>query len=107
MTEFRCGSCKEVHNLSQKARYCPNCGSSSLNLVVKEQAEPATRETIGVYSPKIETVAATAPAFIPNSVAEGIQVKGVDDAPGFSEPDPEPTSPAEAEEQPRRRSKRS
>ncbi len=52
MTEFRCGSCKELLNLSDKARFCPNCGSTSLNLVVKEQAEPAAKETIGVYTPE-------------------------------------------------------
>ncbi len=52
MTEFRCDNCKEIHNLSQRAKFCPNCGSTSLNLVVKEQSEPSAKETIGVYTPE-------------------------------------------------------
>ncbi len=36
MTEYKCGNCREVHILSPKARFCPSCGSSSLNLVIKE-----------------------------------------------------------------------
>jgi len=51
LTEFKCGNCKEVHILSPKARFCPNCGSSSLNLIIKELKEPAQKETLGVYSP--------------------------------------------------------
>jgi len=51
LTEFKCGNCREVHILSPKARFCPNCGSSSLNLIVKELKEPAQKETLGVYSP--------------------------------------------------------
>ncbi len=51
MTEYKCGNCREVHILSPKARFCPNCGSSSLNLVIKELEEPAQKETLGVYSP--------------------------------------------------------
>ncbi len=50
MTQFKCGNCQEIQKLSPKSRFCPICGSSSLNLVVKEQAEPASRETIGVYT---------------------------------------------------------
>jgi hypothetical protein len=52
MTEFKCGSCREVFVLSPKAKFCPNCGSSSLNLVIKELTEPAQKETLGVYSPR-------------------------------------------------------
>ena len=52
MTEFKCGNCQEIQNLHPKSRFCPICGSTSLNLVVKEQAEPASRETIGVYTPQ-------------------------------------------------------
>ncbi len=51
LTEFKCGNCKEVHILSPKARFCPDRGSSSLNLIIKELKEPAQRETLGVYSP--------------------------------------------------------
>ena len=51
LTEFKCENCKEVHILSPKARLCPNCGSSSLNLIIKELKEPAQKETLGVYSP--------------------------------------------------------
>ncbi len=50
MTQFKCGSCQEIQNLSPKSKFCPICGSTSLNLVVKEQAEPAAKETIGVYT---------------------------------------------------------
>ena len=93
MTEFRCGSCKEISNLSQKSRYCPNCGSSSLNLVVKEQAEPAAKETIGVYTPPpADTYTATAHAFLPEIVKDALI---------------EATTPTLEEDQPRRRSKRS
>jgi len=52
MTEFKCGNCQEIQNLHPNSRFCPICGSTSLNLVVKEQAEPASRETIGVYTPQ-------------------------------------------------------
>ena len=55
MTQFKCGNCQEIQNLSPKSRFCPICGSSSLNLVVKEQAEPASKETIGVYTPSVIT----------------------------------------------------
>jgi hypothetical protein len=65
MTEFNCGNCKEVHILSPKARFCPDCGSSSLNLIIKELKEPAQRETLGVYSP--QTIA-------------GIEGEGIDTA---------------------------
>ena len=51
MTEFKCGNCREVFVLSPKARFFPNCGSSSLNLIIKELKEPAQKETLGVYSP--------------------------------------------------------
>ncbi len=47
--EYKCGSCREVSVLSPKSKFCPICGSSSLILVVKEQVEPAQRETVGVY----------------------------------------------------------
>ncbi len=59
MTQFKCGSCQEIQNLSPKSRFCPICGSTSLVLVVKEQAEPSSKETVGVYTPM---VAETAPA---------------------------------------------
>jgi DNA-directed RNA polymerase subunit RPC12/RpoP len=52
MTEFKCGNCKEVLILSPQARFCPECGSTSLNLIVKELKEPAQKETLGVYSPQ-------------------------------------------------------
>ena len=52
MTEFKCGNCKEVLILSPRARFCPECGSTSLNLIVKELKEPAQKETLGVYSPQ-------------------------------------------------------
>jgi len=51
LTEFKCGNCREVHVLSPKAKFCTNCGSSSLNLIIKELKEPAQKETLGVYSP--------------------------------------------------------
>jgi rRNA maturation endonuclease Nob1 len=54
MTEFNCGSCREVFVLSPRAKFCPECGSSSLNLVIKELTEPAQKETLGVYSPSDE-----------------------------------------------------
>ena len=47
--EYKCGSCREVSLLSPEAKFCPVCGSSSLILVVKEQAEPNQKETVGVY----------------------------------------------------------
>lgn len=47
--EYKCGSCREVISLSPKAKFCPVCGSSSLILVVKEQAEPHQKETVGVH----------------------------------------------------------
>ena len=56
MTEFKCGNCKEVHVLNSRAKFCPNCGSSSLNLVIKELTEPAQKETLGVYSPEATPV---------------------------------------------------
>jgi DNA-directed RNA polymerase subunit RPC12/RpoP len=52
MTEFKCGNCKEILILSPRARFCPECGSTSLNLIVKELMEPAQKETLGVYSPQ-------------------------------------------------------
>jgi len=52
LTEFKCGNCREVFVLSPKAKFCPNCGSSSLNLLIKELKEPAQKETLGVYSPE-------------------------------------------------------
>jgi len=55
MTEFKCGNCKEVLILSPRARFCPECGSTSLNLIVKELKEPAQKETLGVYSPQNTT----------------------------------------------------
>jgi hypothetical protein len=61
LTEFKCGNCKEVHILSPKARFCPNCGSSSLNLIIKELKEPAQKETLGVYSPDTIHEGATFP----------------------------------------------
>jgi hypothetical protein len=51
MTEYKCGNCREILILSPKARFCPECGSSSLNLVIRELKEPSQKETIGVYSP--------------------------------------------------------
>jgi LSD1 subclass zinc finger protein len=54
MTEFRCGSCREILRLPPNAKFCSICGSTSLNPIVKEQAEPASRETIGVYTPPVE-----------------------------------------------------
>jgi len=51
MTEYKCGNCREVHVLSPKAKLCPNCGSSSLSLLIKELTEPTQKETLGVYSP--------------------------------------------------------
>jgi hypothetical protein len=54
MTQFKCGNCQEIHNISPNARFCPTCGSSSLNLVVKEQVEPMSKETIGVYTAPVE-----------------------------------------------------
>ncbi len=54
MTQYACGNCRELSNLSPRARFCPVCGSTSLILIVKEQAEPAARETIGVYTPEPE-----------------------------------------------------
>jgi hypothetical protein len=53
--EYKCGSCREVSTLSPRAKFCPVCGSSSLILVVKEQAEPTQKETVGVY--KTATIA--------------------------------------------------
>ncbi len=53
MTQFKCGNCEEIQNLHPKSRFCPICGSTSLNLIVKEQAEPAAKETIGVYTPPV------------------------------------------------------
>jgi len=47
--EYKCGSCREVSALSPKSKFCPICGSSSLILVVKEQAEPHQKETVGVH----------------------------------------------------------
>ncbi len=54
MTQFKCGNCQEIHNITHKTRFCPTCGSTSLNLVVKEQAESMSKETIGVYTSVVE-----------------------------------------------------
>ncbi len=54
MTQYTCGSCRELSNLSPRARFCPVCGSTSLVLLIKEQVEPAARESIGVYTPEPE-----------------------------------------------------
>ncbi len=51
MTEYKCGSCREIHLLKQGSRFCPSCGSTSLVLVIKELVEPAQKETLGVYTP--------------------------------------------------------
>ena len=57
--EYKCGSCREISVLSPKSKFCPICGSSSLVLVVRELAEPAQKETVGVY--KSATIAASEP----------------------------------------------
>lgn len=52
MPEYKCGNCKETLSLSPRAKFCPECGSSSLNMIIKEvKAEPSSKETVGVYSP--------------------------------------------------------
>jgi hypothetical protein len=79
--EYKCGSCREISALSPKARFCPVCGSSSLVLVVKELAEPAQKETVGVYKtatieqPLVEqmpgmTVPETEPAELKRTLEE-------------------------------------
>jgi len=78
MTEFKCGNCKEVLILSPRARFCPECGSTSLNLIVKELKEPAQKETLGVYSPQ---------------TSAGVDVRSIDTA----------ELAREEEDQPRRR----
>jgi len=80
LTEYKCGNCREVHVLSPKARFCPDCGSSSLHLVIKELKEPAQKETIGVYSPpptmaELESVAAI------NEVLPDTSIKEEEDQP--------------------------
>ncbi len=52
MTEYKCESCREVHILSPKARFCPTCGSTSLVLIIKELEEPAQKESLGVLKPR-------------------------------------------------------
>jgi hypothetical protein len=39
MTQYQCGNCRELSLLGPSARFCPYCGSSSLILVIKEEAE--------------------------------------------------------------------
>jgi len=39
MTEYKCGNCREISRLGPSARFCPYCGSSSLNLIIKEASE--------------------------------------------------------------------
>jgi hypothetical protein len=85
--EYKCGSCREISALSPKARFCPVCGSSSLILVVKEQAEPVQKETVGVY--KTATIATERSGFI-----------GIIPAPVEPEPD---TMTKEEEDRPRRK----
>lgn len=38
MTEYKCGNCSEISRLGPNARFCPYCGSTSLNLVIKEES---------------------------------------------------------------------
>ena len=82
--EYKCGSCREVSVLSPKSKFCPICGSSSLILVVKEQAESPAKETVGVYK------SAT-----------------IQESPGMTVPEIEPAelkkALAEEEDRPRRR----
>ncbi len=52
MPEYKCGNCSEHFKAGPKARFCPYCGSSSLNLVIRELKEPAQKETVGVYEPE-------------------------------------------------------
>jgi len=61
--EYKCGSWREISVLSPKSKFCPICGSSSLVLVVKELAEPAQKETVGVY--KTATIAESEPDIAP------------------------------------------
>jgi len=37
MPEYQCGNCREASRLGPSARFCPYCGSSNLNLVIKEE----------------------------------------------------------------------
>jgi len=82
--EYKCGSCREISSLSPRAKFCPVCGSSSLILVVKEQAEPTQKETVGVYSSATIDVSYSKVATLTES-----------------EPD---VTPKEEEDRPRRRS---
>ena len=50
-SEYKCGNCREIFVLSPKSKFCPECGSSSLNLIIKELKEPPQKESLGVYSP--------------------------------------------------------
>ena len=92
MAAYKCGNCRETFALSLKARFCPECGSSSLILVVREQAEPNQRETVGVY--KSATIADSQPE------AESGFFIGAFPTPSESEPD---NTTKEEEDRPRRR----
>lgn len=72
MTEYKCGNCAEVFVLSPKARFCPECGSSSLRMVIKELKEPSQKETIGVYSPEPTLAEVLGPdtSFTPTEITE-------------------------------------
>lgn len=80
MTEYKCGNCAEVFVLSPKAKFCPECGSSSLKMVIKELKEPSQKETIGVYSP---TATPAELGLSPDelSLAPGLEIKDEEDRP--------------------------
>jgi hypothetical protein len=88
--EYRCNSCREASSLSPKAKFCPVCGSTSLILVVKEQAEPAQKETVGVYNSATLAEGTRFGADLPSETSTVVVE---------SEPD---TSEKEEEDQPRR-----
>ena len=88
--EYKCGSCREVSALSPRAKFCPVCGSSSLILVVKEQAEPHQKETIGVYN------SATMKATVENALISGSHYTEIVE-------NTEPPATKEEEDKPRRR----
>jgi hypothetical protein len=108
--EYKCGSCREVSLLSPRAKFCPVCGSSSLILVVKELAEPAQKETVGVYKTATtgtveEMDGMTVPEIDPAQLKKALQeevafIGAFPTPPPETEPD---TTTKEEEDRPRRK----
>jgi len=49
MTEYQCGNCREFSRLGPSARFCPYCGSSSLNLIIKEGPDEIRKAALDLH----------------------------------------------------------